>query len=167
MATPHIGCEKQDIAPVVLMPGDPLRAKYIAENFLEDYKLVNTVRGMTAYTGYYKNKRITIFPAGMGMASMSIYAYELYKFYNVKNIIRIGSCGAYKPELKLFDIILSENVFSESNFALTLNNEENFAIYSAVFPGALFAYSRKVIRLASDAISVPTPPTFTPTSRSL
>ena len=105
------------------MPGDPLRAKYIAENFLDNYKLVNSVRGMYAFTGNYKGKEITVMASGMGMPSMGIYSYELYKFYGVENIIRIGSCGAYRPDLKLFDIVLSENVFSEGNFALTLNNE--------------------------------------------
>lgn len=123
MSTPHNEANLGDIAKIVIMPGDPLRAKYIAENFLQDYKLVNSVRGMYAYTGKYKNKEITVMASGMGMPSMGIYCYELYKFYEVENIIRIGSCGAYKPELKLFDVILSENVFSEGNFALTLNNE--------------------------------------------
>ena len=124
MSTPHNEANLGDIAKTVIMPGDPLRAKYIAENFLDDYKLVNSVRGMYAYTGKYKGKEITVMASGMGMPSMGIYSYELYKFYEVENIIRIGSCGSYKPELKLFDIILAENVFSESNFALTLNNED-------------------------------------------
>ena len=124
MSTPHNEANLGDIAKTVIMPGDPLRAKHIAENFLENAKLVNQVRGIYAYTGTYKGKDVTVMASGMGMPSMGIYCYELYKFYNVENIIRIGSCGAYKPELKLFDIILSENVFSESNFALTLNNED-------------------------------------------
>ena len=124
MSTPHNEANLGDIAKTVIMPGDPLRAKYIAENFLDEYKLVNSVRGIYAYTGKYKGKEVTIMASGMGMPSMGIYSYELYKFYEVENIIRIGSCGAYKPELKLFDIILAENTFSESNFALTLNNEE-------------------------------------------
>ena len=124
MSTPHNEANKGDIAKTVIMPGDPLRAKYIAENFLSDYKLVNQVRGMYAYTGKYKDKELTVMASGMGMPSMGIYSYELYKFYDVQNIIRIGSCGCYKPELKLFDIILADKVFSESNFALTLNNED-------------------------------------------
>lgn len=123
MSTPHNEANLGDIAKTVIMPGDPLRAKYIAENFLEDYRLVNQIRGIYAYTGKYKGKDVTVMASGMGMPSMGIYAYELYKFYEVENIIRIGSCGAYKPELKLFDIILAEKVFSESNFALTLNND--------------------------------------------
>mgnify|MGYP004528067353 FL=1 len=124
MSTPHNEANLGDIAKTVIMPGDPLRAKYIAENFMTDIKLVNSVRGIYAYTGKYKDKEITVMASGMGMPSMGIYSYELYKFYDVKNIIRIGSCGSYKPELKLFDIVLAENTFSEGNFALTLNNDD-------------------------------------------
>lgn len=123
MSTPHNEANKGDFAKTVIMPGDPLRAKYIVENFFDDYKLVNQIRGMYAYTGTYNGKQLSVMAHGMGMPSVGIYSYELYKFYDVENIIRIGSCGSYKPELKLFDIILSENVFSESNYALTLNNE--------------------------------------------
>ena len=124
MSTPHNEAKIGEIAKTVIMPGDPLRAKYIAENFLNDYKLVNSVRGMYAYTGTYKGKEITVMAHGIGIPSIGIYCYELYKIYGVENIIRIGSCGGYLPELKLFDIVLSEKVFSESNFALTLNNED-------------------------------------------
>lgn len=130
MPTPHNEANLGDISKTVIMPGDPLRAKYIAENFLEEYKLVNSVRGMYAYTGKYKGKEITVMASGMGMPSMGIYSYELFKFYNVENIIRIGSCGAYDPNLKLFDVILADNVFSESNFALTLNNEDCHVVSS-------------------------------------
>ena len=121
--TPHNEAKKEDIANIVIMPGDPLRAKYIAENFLEDYSLVNSVRGMYAYTGYYKGKRLTVMAHGMGMPSVGIYTYELFKIYDVESIIRIGSCGGYTKDLNLFDIILSENCFSEGNYALTLNND--------------------------------------------
>ena len=121
MPTPHNNANINDIAKTVIMPGDPLRAKYIAENFLDDYKIVNTVRCAYAYTGKYKGKEITVMASGMGMPSMGIYSYELFKIYDVENIIRIGSCGAYSPDLKLFDIILADNVFSESNFALILH----------------------------------------------
>ena len=127
----HIVTDKKNIAPLVLFPGDPLRAKYIAENFMENYKLVNQVRGMYAYTGTYKGKELTVMAHGMGMPSVGIYTYELFKFYDVENIIRIGSCGGYKPELKLFDIILSKNVFSESNYALTLNNDDCHIVSSS------------------------------------
>ena len=122
--TVHNEAKKEDIAKTVLMPGDPMRAKMIAEKYLDDYKLVNSVRGMYAYTGFYKGKRITVMAHGMGMPSIGIYVYELYKIYDVKEIIRIGSCGGYLEEEKLFDIILSTDVYSESNFALTLNNED-------------------------------------------
>ena len=131
MSTPHNEANKGDFAKTVIMPGDPLRAKYIAENFLDDYKLVNQVRGMLAYTGTYKGKEISVMAHGMGMPSVGIYSYELFKFYDVENIIRIGSCGGYKPELKLFDIVLSENVFSESNYALTLNNDDCHIVSSS------------------------------------
>lgn len=131
MSTPHNEANKGEIAKTVIMPGDPLRAKYIAENFMENYKLVNQVRGMYAYTGTYKGKEITVMAHGMGMPSVGIYSYELFKIYDVENIIRIGSCGGYKPELKLFDIILTENVFSESNYALTLNNDNCHTINSS------------------------------------
>lgn len=125
MATAHIEANIEDIAPIVLTSGDPKRCEHIAKTYLKDIKLVNTVRGMTAYTGYYKNKRITIFPAGMGMASMGIYAYELYKFYNVETIIRMGTCGTSNPELDILDIILLETSYTESNFALLMNRDRN------------------------------------------
>lgn len=131
MSTPHNEANTGDFAKTVIMPGDPLRAKYIAENFLDDYKLINQVRGMFAYTGTYKGKEISIMAHGMGMPSVGIYSYELFKFYDVENIIRIGSCGGYKPELKLFDIVLSENVFSEGNYALTLNNDDCHIVSSS------------------------------------
>ena len=124
MSTPHNEANLGDISKTVIMPGDPLRAKYIAEKFLNDYRLVNQVRGIYAYTGNYKGKEITIMASGMGMPSMGIYSYELFKFYDVENIIRIGSCGAYVPELNLFDIVLSKSIFSESNFALTFHNDD-------------------------------------------
>ncbi len=124
MPTPHNNANPGEIAKTVIMPGDPLRAKYIAENFLENAKLVNDVRNIYTYTGSYKGKTISVMASGMGMPSMGIYCYELYKLYNVDNIVRIGSCGSYTPGLSLFDIILSTTVYSESNFALQLNNED-------------------------------------------
>lgn len=113
-----------EIAKTVLMPGDPMRAKYIAENFLEDYKLVNSVRGMYAFTGKYKGKEVTVMAHGMGIPSMGIYSYELYKFYDVETIIRLGSCGSYVDDINLLDIILVENSYTESNFSYTFNNEK-------------------------------------------
>ena len=118
--TPHNEAKKEDISDIVLMPGDPLRAKYIAENFLENSRLINSVRNMLGYTGYYKGRKITVFASGMGMPSMGIYAYELYKFYDVKSIIRLGSCGAYSPDLNIFDTILVDNSYTEGNFAYSL-----------------------------------------------
>lgn len=116
--TPHNEAKLEDIEKTVLMPGDPLRSKYIAENFLEDAKLINSVRNMLAYTGTYKGKKLTVFPSGMGIPSMGIYSYELFKFYDVQNIIRIGSCGAYTPELKILDTVLVDKSYSMSNFSL-------------------------------------------------
>ena len=121
--TPHNEAKKEDISNIVIMPGDPLRAKYIAENFLDDYKLVNSIRNMFAYTGTYKGKKITVMASGMGMPSMGIYCYELYKFYNVDAIIRIGSCGTFVPDIKVFDTILVEKSYTEGNFSLAMNNE--------------------------------------------
>lgn len=121
--TLHNEAKKEDIANIVIMPGDPLRAKYIAENFLEDYKLVNSVRGMFAYTGFYKGKRLTVMAHGMGMPSIGIYCYELYKFYDVDTIIRIGSCGIFTPDVKTGDTILVNKSYTEGNFSLAMNNE--------------------------------------------
>lgn len=129
--TPHINAKEGDIAKIVLAPGDPLRAKYIAENFLDNIRAVNTVRNILAYTGTYKGTEITIFSTGMGMPSMGIYCYELYKFYDVEKIIRIGSCGAYSEDLNIFDTILVEQSYTEGNFALALNNNKNCHIVDA------------------------------------
>ena len=120
--TPHNEAQAGDIAKTVLMPGDPLRAKYIAENYLQNARVVNTVRNMYGFTGTYKGKEITVFASGMGMPSMGIYAYELYKFYGVENIIRIGSCGSYTEDLNLFDTILVDKCFTEGNYSRTFNN---------------------------------------------
>ena len=116
--TPHNEARKEDIAKVVLMPGDPLRAKFIAENFMDNYKVVNSVRGMLAYTGEYKGERITVMGHGMGIPSVGIYSYELFKFYDVDAIIRIGSCGSYKKDVKVLDVLLVDNAYSESTYAL-------------------------------------------------
>ena len=115
--TPHIEAKNGEIAKTVLMPGDPLRAKYIADNYLTDVKLVNKVRNIFAYTGKYKGKEVTVMASGMGMPSMGIYSYELYNFYNVENIIRIGSAGAYTDKINLYDLVLAEDSYSLSSFA--------------------------------------------------
>lgn len=119
--TPHNEAKLGEIAKTVIMPGDPLRAKMIAEKYLDNYKLVNKVRNIYAYTGTYKGKEVTVMASGMGMPSMGIYSYELFKFYDVDNIIRVGSAGAYAPELKLFDVVLASEVYSDSNFAKVQN----------------------------------------------
>ena len=124
MATPHIESSLEDIAEVVLMPGDPLRAKYIAEEFLTDYKLINTVRNMYGYTGYYKGKRITVFASGMGVPSIGIYSYELYKFYHVEKIIRIGTSGSFHKDVKLLDVVLSTGAYCKSYFDQLLDNQD-------------------------------------------
>jgi len=119
--TPHIEITDLDkIAKTVLMPGDPLRAKFMAETFLENVSCVNTVRNMLCYTGYYKGRKVSVMGSGMGMPSIGIYSYELYQFYGVEQIIRIGSCGAYDSNLNLFDMILADSAYSESTFAQTL-----------------------------------------------
>lgn len=118
MATPHNAANSGEIAKTVLMPGDPLRAKFIAETYLENPVQFNTVRNMFGYTGTYKGHQISVMGSGMGMPSIGIYSYELYKFYDVENIIRIGSAGAYTDKLELFDLVLANGAWSESSFAI-------------------------------------------------
>ena len=125
MATAHNEANLGDIASTVIMSGDPIRIQKIAEKYLDNPKLVNQIRGIYAYTGTYKGKKITVMAHGMGMPSVGIYVYELYKFYNVEKIIRLGSCGTYAENINLLDIILVEKSYTESNFAYTLNNDTN------------------------------------------
>ena len=129
--TPHNEAQKEDIAKVVLMPGDPKRAEYIAKNYLTDYKLVNSVRGMLAYTGFYRGKRLTVMASGMGMPSIGIYSYELFKFYDVDTIIRVGSIGAYDESLKIYDIILAEESYAQSTFAEVQNGSREKILKSS------------------------------------
>lgn len=127
--TPHIESKNtEDIAKTVLMPGDPLRAKFIADNFLEDVRQFNSVRNVLGYTGTYKGRKISVMASGMGMPSIGIYSYELYKFYEVENIIRIGSCGGYTPNVKLYDVILAKDAWSESSYAKVQGGYEGDAI---------------------------------------
>ena len=114
--TPHINAKPGDFARTVLMPGDPLRAKFIAETFLEDAVLVNNVRGVQGYTGFYNGKRVSVMASGMGMPSIGIYSYELYNFYGVENIIRVGSAGAMNAKLKLRDVVAGMSAYTNSNF---------------------------------------------------
>ncbi len=129
--TPHIEALKEDIAKTVIMPGDPLRAKFIAEKYLKDAKLINRVRGMLGYTGYYNDMRVTVLASGMGMPSMGIYSYELFKEYDVENIIRIGSCGAYVKELNLYDIILVDGAYSDSSYAFVQSGCKDNVLYAS------------------------------------
>jgi len=117
MSTPHNQANKGDIAKTVLMPGDPLRAKYLAETYLENVKQFNATRSMFGYTGTYKGKEVSIMGSGMGMPSIGIYSYELFHFYDVENIIRIGSCGSFKEDVHLRDIIIVQGACTDSNYA--------------------------------------------------
>lgn len=129
--TPHIDAKEGEIASIVIMPGDPNRATLIADNFLENYQVVSNVRGMKTYTGTYKGKRITIMPSGMGIPSMGIYSYELFKFYNVERIIKVGTCGTYTKELNLGDVLLVDKVYSESTYAYVQDKEDTHLVESS------------------------------------
>ena len=127
--TAHINAKPGDFAGTVLMPGDPLRAKYVAENFLENPRLVNEVRNTYAYTGTYKGKAVTVMASGMGMPSIGIYSYELYNFYGVENIIRIGSAGSYTENLKVYDVVLADSAWSASSYAREQNGNTEDIMY--------------------------------------
>ncbi len=129
--TPHINAKQEEISETVLIPGDPLRAKFIAETFLENIKLVNEIRNMFMYTGTYKNKTITIAGSGMGCPSIGIYSYELFKFYNVDNIIRIDSAGSYDAALKIYDIVNATAAYGENNYARIVAGIENDVLNSS------------------------------------
>ena len=121
--TPHISAKKEEVADIVIMPGDPKRAKFIAENFLDNPVLVSDVRCAYLYTGNYKNKRVSVMASGMGMPSMGIYSYELFKFYDVKNIIRLGSCKTLKAEIDVSDIIVATSACTVSNFSYSASGQ--------------------------------------------
>lgn len=142
--TPHIGAQLGEIAETVLLPGDPLRAKFIAENFLEDVKEYNTVRGMYGYTGYYKGKRISVQGSGMGIPSIGIYSYELIHFYGVKNLIRIGSAGAISDKLDLYDIVIGMGACTDSNFA------DQYALDGTFAPTASYELLQKAVDIAKE-----------------
>ena len=125
--TPHIEAKKEEIAGTVIMPGDPLRAKYVAEHFLENAKLVNKVRNVYGYTGTYRGKELTVMASGMGMPSMGIYSYELYNYYDVTSIIRIGTAGALSDKLKLMDVVIAMGACTDSNYASQFNLPGTFA----------------------------------------
>ena len=132
MATPHNEANRGDIAKTVIMSGDPLRIKAIAEKYLENYKLVNSIRNIYAYTGTYKGNEVTVMAHGMGIPSMGIYAYELFKEYDVDRIIRLGSCGTFTDEYNVLDIVLVENSYTESNFAFEFAEEKTNYVPSDV-----------------------------------
>ena len=117
MGTPHNAAEKGQIASTVLMPGDPLRARYIAETYLEDVECFNTVRNMLGYTGTYKGKKVSVMGGGMGIPSIGIYSYELYHFYDVESIIRIGSAGGFQDDVNVMDIVIGMGACTDSNYA--------------------------------------------------
>ncbi|WP_128331668.1 purine-nucleoside phosphorylase [Apibacter sp. HY039] len=129
MATAHIQAELGDIAQTVLMPGDPLRAKYLVETYLENPVQFNAVRNMLGYTGIYKGKKISIMGSGMGMPSIGIYSYELFSRYGVENIIRIGSAGSYQENIKVYDVVLADSSYSESTYAKIQSGYENDKTY--------------------------------------
>ncbi|MBU3158555.1 purine-nucleoside phosphorylase [Clostridium frigoris] len=146
--TPHIEVkEKGIIAKTVLMPGDPLRAKFIAETFLENVCKFNTVRNIFGYTGTYKGRKISVMASGMGMPSIGIYSYELFDFYDVDNIIRIGSCGAYTTDLKLYDVVLCTEAWSESTYAKVQSGYDKDTI------GASSLLNNKLEKIA-DALGI-------------
>ena len=142
MSTAHNTADIGDFAKTVLMPGDPLRAKFIAETFLEDAKLVNNVRGIQGYTGYYKGKRISVMASGMGMPSIGIYSYELFNMYGVENIIRIGSAGAIHKDLQLRSIVIGQGACTNSNYAAQYKLPGTYA------PIASFKLLRKAVEQA-------------------
>lgn len=125
--TPHISAQKDDFAKTVLMPGDPERSRFIAENYLENATLVNNIRGVQGYTGYYKGKRLSVMASGMGHSSIGIYSYELFNFYDVSSIIRVGSCGSFLPDLHIYDIVLAMGSCTDSNYASQYQMNGTFA----------------------------------------
>ena len=129
MSTPHNMANIGDIAKVVLMPGDPLRAKYIAETYLDDVVQFNNVRNMLGYTGTYKGKKVSVMGSGMGMPSIGIYSFELFSQYGVEAIIRIGSAGSYREDYEIYDVVLASGAYSESNYAKILTGNEASITY--------------------------------------
>ena len=142
MPTPHNTAVPGDIAKTVLMPGDPLRAKFIAEHYLSDVTCFNKVRGMLGYTGTYEGKRISVMGSGMGMPSMAIYSYELYNFYGVDTIIRIGSAGGMAPDVQLRDIVMAQATCTDSNFA------KQYKLPGTIAPIADFGLLREAVDVA-------------------
>lgn len=142
MSTPHIAAQKGDFAKTVLMPGDPLRAKFIADNYLTDAKLVTSVRNILGYTGFYKGKRISVMASGMGQPSIGIYSYELYTHFGVETIMRIGTCGTYCEDIKLFDLLIAVGASTDSNWSGQFDLRGGTFSAIADFELAMKAYHR-------------------------
>ena len=142
--TPHIEAKAGDFAKTVLMPGDPLRAKFIAETFLTDAKLINNVRGVQGYTGTYKGKRVSVMASGIGMPSIGIYSYELFNFYDVENIIRVGTAGVIRPDLKVRDIVIGQGACTNSSYSRQFDLPGDFA------PICSFELLQKAVKAAED-----------------
>lgn len=144
LPTPHIEAKLGEIEKTVIMPGDPLRAKFIADNFLENVKCFNTVRNILGFTGTYNGKAVSVMASGMGMPSMGIYSYELFNFYNVENIIRIGTAGALHDDIKLMDLVLAAGACTDSNYA------QQFGLNGSFAPIASFSLLQKAFQIASE-----------------
>ncbi len=142
--TPHNSAKAGDFAETVLMPGDPLRAKYVADTYLTDAKLVNNVRGVQGYTGYYNGKKVSVMASGMGMPSIGIYSYELFNFYNVRNIIRIGSAGGIQPDVKLRSIVIAQGACTDSNYPA------QFGMHGTLAPIASYSLLEKAVEKAKE-----------------
>lgn len=142
--TPHINSAASDFAQTVLMPGDPKRSRFIAENFLQNAKLVNDVRGVQGYTGTYKGVPVSVMASGMGMPSIGIYSYELYNFFDVENIIRIGSAGSYKKEVKVRDIVIAEGACTDSAYV------NQFSLNGTFAPIADFSLLEKSVKISRE-----------------
>ncbi|MBQ8432439.1 MAG: purine-nucleoside phosphorylase [Clostridia bacterium] len=145
MATPHISANKGDFAKTVLMPGDPLRSEFIAKTYLENAVLVNDVRGVHGYTGTYKGKRVSVMASGMGQPSIGIYSYELYHFYDVENIIRVGSCGSFSPDLHARDIVIAMGACTNGNYA------SQYKLPGTFCPIADFGLVKRAVELCDAA----------------
>ncbi len=144
LPTPHIEAKLVEIEKTVIMPGDPLRAKFIADNFLENVKCFNTVRNILGFTGTYNGKAVSVMASGMGMPSMGIYSYELFNFYNVENIIRIGTAGTLHDDIKLMDLVLAAGACTDSNYA------QQFGLNGSFAPIASFNLLQKAFQIASE-----------------
>lgn len=141
--TPHIACTAADFAPTVIMPGDPLRSKFIADKYLDDAVLVNNVRGVQGHTGTWRGKRVSVMASGMGMPSMGIYSYELFNFMGVENILRLGTCGGLQPSLKLGDLVLAQGACMNSSFV------DQFRLPGSFAPLASFELLRSAVDAAA------------------